>query len=169
MASETNKPLRVLFLCTHNAARSQISEALLSRRGGDRFVVASAGADPASEVHAYAIEALLRAGINWSGRRPKGLDAVLGERWDLVITVCDRAREVCPRFPGRPITAHWGIPDPAETRGDDTTRREAFWTTLVYLSRRIDLLVALPHEKLERMSLEHGVRAIGDEVRNDKE
>lgn len=152
-------PLRVLFLCTQNSARSQIAEALLERRSGRRFVAASAGTEPAKSVHPLAVDALRRAGIEWSHRRPKGIEEVAsGEAWDLVITVCDRARESCPRLPGRPVTAHWGMPDPAAAAAGGEAEPEAvFWVTLTMLSRRIDLLCALPDEKLRGLALASSV------------
>lgn len=153
---------RVLILCTGNSARSQIAEALLSRKGKGRFIVASAGSRPALQVNPGAVQVLADAGIDWQGRTPKGIDDVIREPWDFVITVCDRAREACPIFPGTPILAHWGMPDPAEVEGDEEKRR-AFEQTLTVLSRRIDLFLALPAEKLERMILEQKVRAIGQE------
>ena len=105
-------PIRVLFLCTGNSARSQIAEALLAKKGGSRFKVASAGTSPADAVRPGAFKALARIGIDWSHARPKHLERVETQPWDLVITLCDRARESCPTFAGRPVTAHWGIPDP---------------------------------------------------------
>jgi protein-tyrosine-phosphatase len=148
-------PLRVLFLCTQNSARSQIAEALLERRSGRRFVAGSAGTEPAESVHPLAVDALRRAGIEWSHRRPKGIEEIAGdESWDLVITVCDRARESCPQLAGRPVTAHWGMPDPAAAAaGGEADRKAVFWETLAILSRRIDLLCALPDDKLRRLSL----------------
>lgn len=106
-------PVRVLFLCTGNSARSQIAEALLARKGGERFVVASAGTSPAAAIHPEALAALHARGIDWSAAKPKGLDHVVNEPWDMVITLCDRAVESCPNLPNHPVTAHWGIPDPA--------------------------------------------------------
>jgi protein-tyrosine-phosphatase len=157
-------PLRVLFLCTHNAARSQMAEALLHRKAGDRFIMASAGAEPAKAIHPLALQVLAQDGVAWRGH-PKGLDAVVSEHWDFVITLCDRAREVCPTFPGQPIYAHWGIPDPAETAGVESERLQAFEQTLMYLSRRIDLMRVLPFEQLERAAAEHRLRALGQGVR----
>ena len=135
-------PTRVLFLCTGNSARSQIAEALLKRKGGARFEVASAGSRPAERVNPLAIEVLRQVGIDWTGRAPKGLDAVLQEPWDLIITVCDKARDACPVFPGRPATAHWGLPDPAEVEGTREDRMRAFEETRRALEGRIDLLLA---------------------------
>jgi len=153
--------LRILILCTGNSARSQIAEALLALRGAGRFEVASAGSKPAARVNPYAIEALAEAGIPWEGKLPRGLEGVERERWDFVITVCDRAKEACPIFPGTPVMAHWGMPDPAEATGSEAEKRQAFRDTFVTLNRRIDLLLALPVEKLERLALEREVRAIG--------
>jgi len=158
--SKTRRPLRVLFLCTHNAARSQMAEALLHRKGGDWFVVASAGAEPAEAVHPLARQVLAQDGVEWRGR-PKGLDAVVSEPWDFVITLCDRAREVCPAFPGQPVYAHWSIPDPAESVGSESERLQAFEEALMYLHRRIDLMRVLPFEQLERAAVEHRLGALG--------
>ena len=154
-------PLRVLILCTGNSARSQIAEALLAHKGAGRFEVASAGSRPASRVNPFAVEVLREVGISWDGKVPKGLDGLDAQRWDFVITVCDRAKEACPIFPGTPILAHWGMPDPAEVEGTDDARRRAFRETLLVLGRRIDLLLALPIAKLERLALEREVRSIG--------
>jgi arsenate reductase len=154
-------PLRILVLCTGNSARSQIAEALLTAKSRGRLVAASAGSRPAARVNPFAVEVLAEAGIDWRGRTPRGMDGLDRERWDFVITVCDRARESCPYFPGHPVLAHWGMPDPAEVEGSDDTKRAAFRDTFVTLSRRIDLLLALPFEKLERLALERRVKDIG--------
>lgn len=153
---------RVLFLCTGNSARSQIAEAVLNRKGRGRFLAESAGSHPAARVNPYAIRALQEAGIEWRGHSPRGLTRLDGQRWDFVITVCDRAKEACPVLPGQPMLAHWGMPDPAAVEGDDATRQAAFAQALTLISRRIDLLLALPAEKLDRMVLEAKVRAIGE-------
>lgn len=155
------RPWRVLFLCTGNSARSQIAEALLNRRGRGRFVAESAGSQPAAQVNPDAIAVLEAAGIGWSGHAPRGIDAVASRSWDIVITVCDRAKESCPILPGQPVLAHWGMADPAEVRGDEATVRRAFEATLTLLSRRIDLLLALRLEELERAVLEQRIRSIG--------
>lgn len=159
--NDPRPPFRVLILCTGNSARSQIAEALLARKGAGRFVVASAGSQPASRVNPFAVRVLAEAGIGWEGKTPKGLEGLDRERWDFVITVCDRAREACPIFPGTPVLAHWGMPDPAEVAGSDDDKLRAFRETLMVLGRRLDLLLALPVEKLERLVLEREVRAIG--------
>lgn len=158
---ESPAPLRVLILCTGNSARSQIAEALLSTKGRGRFVAASAGSRPAARVNSFAVEVLAEMGIDWWGRTPRGMDGLELEPWDFVITVCDRAKESCPYFPGQPVLAHWGMPDPAEVEGTDEQKLAAFRDTLVTLARRIDLLLALPVEKLERLSRERRIRKIG--------
>lgn len=156
-----DKPLRVLFLCTGNSARSQIAEKVLNRKGGGRFTAESAGSRPASQVNPHAIEALERHGYFWTGGRPRSVDGVINQEWDFVITVCDRAKEACPIFPGQPVIAHWGMPDPAEVEGTEDEKRRAFDDTLLVISRRLDLLLALPLDKLSRLALEHRVEMIG--------
>jgi len=153
---------RILFLCTGNSARSQMAEALLNWKGKDRFEAYSAGSRPAAQVNPLAIATLREHGIPWAGHAPRGIDGLEHEPWDFVVTVCDRAKEACPIFPGQPILAHWGMPDPAEVDGDGVTKRAAFRDAFVLLSRRIDLLLALPLEKLEQLALESRVRAIGN-------
>lgn len=160
MSEQGKRPLRVLFLCTQNSARSQIAEALLQRKGRGLFEVASAGTHPAAQVHPMAVEVLEAHGIDWSGKRPKLVSAVLDEPWDLILTVCDKARETCPTFPGRPVFAHWGMEDPAAAEGSEDQRRRAFHATLAYLGRRIDLMLALPFESLERRAIEERVEAM---------
>ena len=158
----TGRPFRVLFLCTGNSARSQMAEALLNWKGKGRFEAQSAGSRPADRVNAHAIATLEAYHIPWAGRAPRGIDGLEREPWDFVITVCDRAKESCPIFPGQPMVAHWGMLDPAEVEGDEVTKRAAFRDAFLLLSRRIDLLLALPLEKLERLALQARVRAIGD-------
>jgi arsenate reductase (thioredoxin) len=153
---------RVLFLCTGNSARSQIAEAVLNRKGRGRFLAESAGSSPAAMVNPNALQALQEAGIEWRGHPPRGLTGLDRQRWEFVITVCDRAREACPVFPGQPILAHWGMPDPAAVEGDEATKRAAFVEALTLISRRIDLLLALPVEKFDRLVLEAKVKAIGE-------
>ena len=154
------RTFRVLFLCTGNSARSRIAEALLNHKGAGRFRAESAGSTPAGRVNPRAIEVLRESGIEWAGHPPRGLDGLDREPWDLVITVCDNARESCPIFPGQPVVAHWGMPDPASFEGDEAARR-AFAEAFTLINRRIDLLLALPMEKLERLALEARVQAIG--------
>ena len=163
---EPKRTLSVLFLCTHNSARSQIAEAIMTskvaRRAPGRYRVGSAGSNPGRAVHPGAIRALQRYGIEWTGKRPKSIDAVCAEPWDLIITVCDGARETCPTMPGQPAFAHWGMDDPSDVLGAGQDR--AFDETCVYLGRRIDLLFSIPFETLERRALELRVQKIADEV-----
>lgn len=156
------RPYRVLFLCTGNSGRSQIAETVLNRKGRGRFLAESAGSRPASRVNPYALEVLAESGIAWRGHQPRGLEGLDRERWDFVITVCDKAREVCPVFPGQPILSHWGMPDPAAVEGSDEEKLRAFREALTLISRRIDLLLVLPVEKLDRLVLEAKVQAIGE-------
>jgi arsenate reductase len=152
---------RVLFLCTGNSARSQIAEALLNHDGAGRFLAESAGTEPAPRVNPGAIEALAAAGIEWHGHSPQSSEGLERRPWDLVVTVCDDAKESCPIFPAGPVMAHWGMPDPAAVEGDTATKRAAFRGTLEVLRRRIRALVGLPVEDLARPALEARVREIG--------
>ncbi len=166
-AGPPQEPLRVLFLCTANAARSQIAEALLTRKGAGRFVTASAGELPAAAVHPMAVDALREYGIDWSDRSPKGLEAVVAEPWDFVITVCERAKEQCPVIPGMPIYADWGVEDP--TIIDNEARRWlAFRRTVQQLARRIDLMLAVSMEKLPRQAQDDELRTIGRSPESDE-
>lgn len=135
-------PLRVLVLCTANSARSQLGEALLRHRGGDLIHAASAGTAPGPGPHPLAIETLRRRGIEWRGKTSKAVDAVPGP-WDLVITVCDDARESCPVLPGHAMV-HWSYPDPAAVAGGDAAQLAAFGAVADDLARRIDALLELP-------------------------
>ena len=144
------QPFRILILCTGNSARSQIAEAIINHRGKGRIVAESAGSIPASRVNPWAIEALRDAGIEWRGHPPRGLDGLEASKWDAVITVCDDAKESCPILPGQPVQAHWGMADPADVEGSDEEVRAAFLDAFSLLSRRIELLLALPLETLDR-------------------
>jgi arsenate reductase len=124
-------------------------------------VAESAGSHPTARVNPLAVEALERHGYFWTGGRPRGLEGLADQDWDFVITVCDRAKEACPFFPGQPVIAHWGMPDPALVEGTDEEKRRAFDDTLLTISRRLDLLLALPIDKLSRLALEHRVKDIG--------
>jgi len=135
---------RVLFVCTGNSARSQMAEAILNVKAKGRVEAASAGSRPAARVNRYALETLREFDIPWSGHSPRSVAGLEREPWDYVITVCDRAKESCPIFPGRPALAHWSLPDPAEVEGDDAAKRAAFRNTFREISRRVDELLALP-------------------------
>jgi len=161
VTDRASAPFRILVLCTGNSARSQMAEALINARGEGRIVAESAGSEPAAAVNPLAIETLGQAGIVWRGHPPRSIDGLVDHPWDAVITVCDKAREACPIFPGHPIMAHWGMPDPASVDGGDAERRRAFRDALVLLQRRVDLMLALPIESLQRMALEARLKAIG--------
>jgi arsenite-transporting ATPase len=152
-------PLRVLVLCTGNSARSQVAEALFTSLGGTRVHAASAGTRPAARVNPGAVEVLARHGIAWTGREPQNIDAVLDERWDVVITVCDNAKEACPVFPGAPVLVHWGLPDPAEA-AEGEPRRAAFQATYDELERRIRAALELPLESMEPADRQRALRAL---------
>jgi arsenate reductase len=129
-------PIRVLFVCTHNSARSQIAEALLQRYGGEDFEVHSAGTE-VTRVNPYAIRVLADLGIDWNGARSKSITGFLTQHFDYVITVCDRARETCPVFPGSTNTLHWGLDDPSEVDGTDAEKLAAFRRTETELAVRL--------------------------------
>jgi arsenate reductase len=129
-------PIRVLFVCTHNSARSQIAEALLQRYGGDDFEVYSAGTE-ATRVNPLAIQVLGELGIDWSHARSKVIGEFLDQQFDYVITVCDRARATCPVFPGSMNSLHWGLDDPSDVEGTDAAKLEAFRRTQVDVAARL--------------------------------
>ena len=158
-------PLHVLFLCTGNSARSILAEAYLNSIGGGRFRAHSAGSHPAGKFNPFALELVAKHGLGMEGLRSKSWDEFAtpdAPQMDFVFTVCDSAAgEVCPLWPGQPITAHWGVEDPAAVQGSDEEKRRAFLKAFTQLSARIKLLVSLPFEKLERRALEKRVRDIG--------
>lgn len=129
--------IRVLFLCTGNSARSQIAEGLLHHIGGPRFHVYSAGTSPRPEVHPMAVRVMAEEGIDIRAAHPKDVQHFHGQRFDYVITVCDRAKESCPALPGAEMI-HWSFPDPAEAEGEDALKK-AFHQTLVEMKRRVTL------------------------------
>jgi len=161
----SNRIMNVLFLCTGNSARSIMAEAILNKIGRGAFAAYSAGSHPAGRVNAHAIELLSKNHFSVDTLRSKDW-AEFSEPgapvMDFVLTVCDRAAgEVCPIWPGQPMTAHWGVEDPVEVEGDDQARLKAFSDAFMILSRRISLLVSLPIEKLERLSLQNELSDIG--------
>jgi protein-tyrosine-phosphatase len=153
-------PLRVLFLCTRNSARSQMAEAILNQRRDPRVEAYSAGTFPGERVHPAAMAELRHRGIDSTSLKPKDIESFGAQRWDIVITVCDSARESCPTIPGRPAMVHWGMPDPAEMTGNPAAVEKAFRDCAGVLSRRIDLMLALPLEKLEALALEQSLTEI---------
>ena len=167
ITEESARKRRVLFLCTGNSARSQMAEAILNSKAAGRFHAESAGSHPAARVNPLAVEALKQIGIDWSGHAPRGTGGLEHEPWDFVITVCDRAKESCPILPGHPIYTHWGMEDPADAEGTDAAKLQAFVSARVLLARRIDLMLALGIEKLERMAIVRGLAGIGDPSREE--
>ena len=147
----------VLFLCTHNSARSVMAEALLNTIGAGRFHAFSAGSMPSGRINPFALEKCKSLGYLTDDLRSKTWDEFAtpgAPKMDIIITVCDDAAgEVCPVWPGHPATAHWGFPDPSRVEGDDAAKRAAFDQVFHAMRRRIDLLVNLPLEKLERLAL----------------
>jgi thioredoxin type arsenate reductase len=141
-----SRRVRVLFLCTHNSARSQMAEAILRHLGGNRVEVYSAGT-VATRVHPLAIAAMAEKEIDISGQRSKCLDEFIGQELDYVITVCDNARESCPVFPGAPEKIHWSIPDPSAVEGDEATRARAFRVASDDLMTRIRYLLSLMNRR----------------------
>jgi arsenate reductase len=159
------KRYNVLFLCTGNSARSVLAEAYLNKAGRGRFKAYSAGSHPAGKVNPFALELLGEHGIDSAGFRSKSWEefaAPGAPQIDMIFTVCDRAAgEVCPVWPGKPITAHWGVEDPAAVTGPDEAKRKAFVKAFNELSLRINLLLALPLEKLDRHALKSRLDEIG--------
>ena len=158
-------PYNVLFLCTGNSARSILAEAILRQQGHGRFQAFSAGSHPKGAVHPMALEVLERAGIATEALRSKLWDefaAPGAPQLHFVFTVCDTAAgEVCPIWPGQPMTAHWGIEDPAAVDGTEFLRRAAFERALDYLRRRIAAFASLPIESLDRLALASRLQGIG--------
>ena len=159
------KIFNVLFLCTGNSARSILAEAFLDQLGGGRFKAYSAGSHPAGKVNPFAIELLKQGGLRTDAFRSKNWDEFAqpgAPRMDFIITVCDNAAgEVCPVWPGKPITAHWGVADPAAVEGSDEHKRAAFRDAATILRRRIELLVNLPMAKLDLLAMHSKLKEIG--------
>lgn len=161
----TDRLFNVLFLCTGNSARSILAEAILQREGLGRFRSFSAGSQPKGEVHPLSLKVLQSLNYDVSGFRSKSWEEFSGPDapvLDFVFTVCDNAaNEVCPIWPGQPMTAHWGVPDPAAVEGTEAERHAAFFDTYRMLANRISLFTSLPLESLDRISLQNRLRQIG--------
>ena len=157
----------VLFLCTGNSARSILAEAILNRRGRPNFRAFSAGSHPAGRVHPCAVKQLQSAGLPIEGLRSKSWDEFAkpgAPQMHFVFTVCDSAAaEICPVWPGKPVTAHWGIPDPGNVAGSPDEIARAFRDAFVTLRRRIDLFLSLPIEKLDALAVKKEMDRIGRE------
>lgn len=161
----TDKTFNVLFICTGNSARSIMAEGLMNSVGGTRFKAYSAGSHPTGIVNPFALQTLASLRIPSDGFRSKNWDefaAPGAPEMDFVFTVCDKAAgEVCPVWPGQPMTAHWGVPDPAAVEGADDLKLKSFKDVAVTLKRRIDLMLSLPLAKLEPMAIQHQITDIG--------
>ena len=161
--------LNVLFLCTHNSARSILAEALLNHMGQGRFKAYSAGSSPRENQtpNPWALATLEHAGISTQGLSSKSWGQFAlpdAPHMDLVITVCDNAAgEVCPYWPGQPATAHWGYADPSEVQGSEEIKREAFRQTLYQIKRRLELFTSLPTASLSKMALQNTARSLAQQ------
>jgi protein-tyrosine-phosphatase len=164
-AEKPDQPYNVLFLCTGNSARSILAEAILNKIAKGKFVAYSAGSQPKGQVNPHALSLLGRLGFSTQGYRSKSWDEFArpgAPPLDFVFTVCDNAaNEVCPAWPGQPMTAHWGVPDPAAVEGSDAEKTAAFREAMLLLQRRIELFANLPVRSLDRMSLKTRLDEIG--------
>jgi arsenate reductase len=158
-------PAHVLFLCTGNSARSIMAEAVMNSMAKGRFVAHSAGSRPVGQVNPFAIELLRKSGLPTENLRSKSWDefaAPGAPSLDFVFTVCDSAAgEACPYWPRQPVTAHWGVEDPAAVEGSDEHKRRAFLQAMTTLQRRIELFLSLPHGKLDKLTLQKRLDEIG--------
>lgn len=159
-------PFNVLFLCTGNSARSIMAETILNALGKGRFKAFSAGSHPTGQVNPFALELLQAHRLQVEGLRSKSWDEFAkpdAPFLGFVVTVCDQAAaEMCPVWPGQPVTAHWGVPDPAAVEGSDEVKRKAFFTAYSALHRRISILVNLPLTQLDRAGLRDKFKEIGN-------
>jgi protein-tyrosine-phosphatase len=169
MTTTNTKSLNVLFLCTHNSARSILAEALLNSLGNGRFKAYSAGSSPREnqQPNPLGLQVLQHAGVSTDGLRSKSWDEFAtpdAPQMDLIITVCDDAAgEICPIWPGHPATAHWGYPDPSAGDAPDAEKLEAFRQTLYAINRRLELLCSLPPEKLAKLTLQSSARQLAQD------
>jgi len=161
----SHEPLNVLFLCTGNSARSIMAECILNRLGMGKFHAFSAGSHPTGQVNPLALNLLRKTNYDVSQLRSKSWDefaAPDAPKLDFVFTVCDNAaNEVCPIWPGQPMTAHWGLPDPAKAEGTEAERQIAFADTMRMLTQRLGIFVSLPFDKLSKLSLQKELDEIG--------
>jgi arsenate reductase len=159
------RPYNILVLCTGNSARSILAEALINTLGAGRFKAYSAGSHPTGKVNPFAIELVRTLGYPTENLRSKSWDEFAeagAPQMDFIVTVCDNAAgEACPLWPGKPVTAHWGFPDPAAVVGTDEQKRAAFAQTLRQMRNRVQLFLSLPLDTLDRMAIENRMRDIG--------
>ena len=163
-----NRPYNVLFLCTGNSARSVMSEALITTLGQGRFIGYSAGSHPTGKVNPFAIEMIAQTGYDLAQLRSKSWDEFAlmdSPKMDFIVTVCDNAAgEVCPYWPGKPATAHWGFEDPAAVTGSDEQKRDAFRKVFQQIAARTRLFTALPLESLDALAIQRELKAIGAQL-----
>lgn len=161
-----DKSCNVLFLCTGNSARSIMAEAALNRLGKGKFHAFSAGVSPRDEVHPFTLDLLKKQGYPTGELRPKGWEEFgsdSGMEMDFVFTVCDRtAEETCPVWPGQPMTAHWGFPDPAAFEGKEAEKRTCFADVFRMINRRLEIFVSLPFEALDRLALQKKLNELAE-------
>jgi protein-tyrosine-phosphatase len=161
----SDRVFNVLFLCTHNSARSVLAEAILNKIGAGHFRAYSAGSQPRGTVHPYALDLLASLGHDIAGLRSKSWNEFAepgAPKLDFVFTVCDdAAEEVCPVWPGQPMTAHWGVPDPSRKEGTEAEKRLAFADTYRMMTQRIGIFINLPLAMLDRMTLQNKLTDIG--------
>jgi arsenate reductase (thioredoxin) len=155
-----SEPIKVLFICTGNCCRSQMAEALLRNAGGDRFRAFSAGSKPAGFIHPLAIETLRRMGISAEGQYSKSWDEYTDQHMEVIITVCDSAAGFCPQWPGRPATAHWGLPDPSFAPGTEEDRLDLAMMVARRAQRWIEQMVKLPLEEMEPQERQSAIHKI---------
>ncbi|MFL9916893.1 MULTISPECIES: arsenate reductase ArsC [Paraburkholderia] len=168
-----HRKYNVLFLCTHNSARSILAEAALNELASDRFVGYSAGSHPGTAPNPFALDLLRSQGISTEGLRSKSWDEFAEDgapQIDFIFTVCDNAAgEVCPIWPGHPAKAHWGVADPSTAEGSDDAKRKAFLQAYVQMKKRIELFANLPLEKLDRVAVQQEMQNIGTSLREKGE
>lgn len=145
---------KVLFLCTQNSARSQMAEAIINVRHSDKFIAYSAGISPASELNPYAVKVMSQVRIDISDKKPKSIDVFANEEFDFIITLCDKGKEKCINFIGKPIFTHWDLPDPADFHGTEVETIQKFNELLKFLNNRISFFANLSIEKLDELALE---------------
>ena len=160
-----DKIYNVLFLCTGNSARSVLAEVLLNQVGNGRFKGFSAGSTPKGSIHPLTLAVLTDAGLPTEGLRSKSWDEFAGPdapKMDFIFTVCDNAAgESCPIWPGKPVSAHWGIEDPGRLGGSEAELAKSYWDSFMKLHRRISILLSLPMDKLDRLALQQELQKIG--------
>jgi protein-tyrosine-phosphatase len=156
-------PFKILFLCTGNSARSILAEYLAKSLGAGKLEVFSAGSHPKPSPHPLALKVLAeKFRLDTSAAQSKSWEEFRSVNFDFVITLCDRAQESCPVWPGQPVIAHWGSPDPAEATGTEEAKEKIFWNVAQQIKRRLELFCSLPFEKLDALRLEKAVQKIGE-------